>query len=146
VFAAVGVACGLLGATFNHLNEKLTVIRNKTLTTKGLRFAEALVMAGITAFLCMIIPFALPCVDTPPPPAGKPADALALAEGLGHGVVASSRRAGGGRWTYEPNALQVPQKSPTTSKRALLTPGALQEAMNAIVCRKRALPQPKEPY
>lgn len=115
VFAAVGVTCGLQGAFFNHVNEKLTLLRNKTLTTKGSRFVEALVMAGLTAALCMVIPFALPCVDTPPPPADISTD-HAAGDVPGNPFGASARRGGGGTavWKYDPNPLQ--------------------DAMNSIVC------------
>ena len=83
VFISIGVICGLLGALFIHLNEKLTLWRMRNLTTKHSRFLEALCMAGFTAVLCMLIPFALPCVDTP-----------------------TSTNRSGSAWSYEPNPLQ----------------------------------------
>ena len=87
MFAGIGVVCGLLGALFNMLNERLTKWRTRRLATKARRLGEALFMAGFTAVLCFAIPFALPCVDTPPAPPAPPA--------------AEARP-----WQYEPNGLQ----------------------------------------
>lgn len=66
VFALMGVAGGLLGATFNQLNRALTVLRLRHVTTPKRKLAEVLAIAGAMALLSFCVPFAGACKPQPP--------------------------------------------------------------------------------
>lgn len=59
VFVLVGVLGGLIGALFNHLNEKLTIWRMKYIGSTGLRrYLEALFLCAVVTIWFWIVPLA----------------------------------------------------------------------------------------
>lgn len=66
VFAVMGVAGGLLGATFNQMNRVLTVLRLQYITTPKRKLIEVLALALAMALLSFCVPFAGACKPQPP--------------------------------------------------------------------------------
>ncbi len=62
----MGVAGGLLGATFNQLNRWLTILRLQHVTTPQRKLVEVLAIAGAMALLSFCVPFAGACKPQPP--------------------------------------------------------------------------------
>ena len=80
IFIVIGIVCGFLGAAFNSLNRRLTILRGKRLRSSTSRLMEALIIAALTALCSCLLPFLLPCVPTPlPHPVHPPHEFLATA-------------------------------------------------------------------
>ena len=66
IFALMGVAGGLIGATFNQLNRWMTQLRLRHVTTPQRKMAELLAISGLMALLSFCVPFAGRCKRHPP--------------------------------------------------------------------------------
>ena len=66
-FAVIGIVSGFVGAAFNAANRRLTLWRNRVLTTRRSRLLEAATVALLTALACFSLPFLLPCAPAPTP-------------------------------------------------------------------------------
>ena len=117
-FCVIAVISGLCGACFNAANHRLTLWRNRHLTTKRLRLAEALVVVTLTAAACFSLPFLLPCSTSVEPPSPGPPS------------------------SSPPPLPPLPPTSPSTNGShtgecvGVTKPNPLQRHMHLLVCRE----------
>jgi len=62
----MGVACGLLGALFNGMNEKISKLRRKYILTKRRKVMEALFVTALTSVMIFVSGWATSCQTLPP--------------------------------------------------------------------------------